>query len=162
PEGGVIPVAQPSLTAAQLGPPTKLAIIATMSREIAEHSAESGEAVVTMILQDAARAALDNSLFSNTAGSASQPAGLLAGISATTASTATDGYAACLSDTRALTDAVVAGGGSGGPSVLYFCSPGRKIALDGYLPGLAGRTFGSAWIAAGELIAVDSAAFASG
>jgi hypothetical protein len=115
---------------------------------------------MSVILRDAASYQLDVSLFGNVAGDASRPPGLVAGITATTASTSATAFGAAVSDFRALTDAVVAAGGGG--EILYFCSPGRMVAAKSYLPGLGSQIFGSAAIAGQTLIAVAAGAFVSG
>jgi hypothetical protein len=157
-EGAPIVAGQGSLLTVPLTL-AKLAIIEALSREVAEYSAEDGQTVVEMILRDAVARGLDVALFGNAAGTASNPPGLLNGITSTTASTLTDPFGAALADSRALVDACVAGGG--GRRIMFFCSPGRALSLSTYLEGDA-EVFGSSSIPAGQLIAVDSAAFASG
>jgi hypothetical protein len=157
-EGAPIPVADGVLSTVALGPANKLCVIEVLSREVAEHSAEDGEAVVTMILQAAARNALDASLFSSAAGTPNNPPGLLAGITPTTATAGAAGMMAALSDMRALIDAIVASGG--GQDIRFFASPGRAVALKAYCPDVL--AYPSAAIPAGELIAIDVAGFASG
>lgn len=159
-EGDPIPVGQGTFTSVPLGPPAKLALIESLTRETAEHSAEDGETIIGIVLRDAARAALDAMLFSSTAASSNNPAGLLNGISATTATAGAAGYAAALSDARALVDACVSGGG--GSDVRFFASPGRALVLQSYMAELAGKIYGSAAIPGTQLIALDVAAFASG
>jgi hypothetical protein len=157
-EGAPIPVPQATTVSVALGPPCKLALIESITREIAEHA--DGESVAEMIMSDSVRLALETALFGNAAGTATNPPGLLNGVSASTASTGPDGYTACLGDIRIVTDAIVAAGG--GQDVRYFTSPGRKTALDSYMPQLAGRTYGSTSIPSAQLVGIDAAAFASG
>jgi hypothetical protein len=160
-EAAPIPVGQGAVTSIVLGPRCKLCLIFAVTREVFEHSIMSnGELAIARMLQDAAVAALDTAIFSSTASSAVNPAGVLVGITGSTASTSTDGPTAAHADIRAVTNAVVTGGGGG--NILYFTSPGRKTALDSYMPQLAGRTYASAWIPDTELIALDADAFASG
>lgn len=159
-EGAPIPVPQANLTAPILGPPKKLAIIETITREVAESGAPNGEITIGIILQDAIKAQLDLSLFSNTAVSSSQPAGLLNGLTPLTASTG-GGIGAALGDLRLIMDAVAAGGG-GSSTAMFFGSSGRSLSLKGYFPALSDRIFGSAFIPAGTLIGIDPRALATG
>ena len=89
-----------------------------------------------------------------------QPAGLLNGITGSTAITG-GGHNAALGDLRTLTDAIATAGGSG-TSVMLFASPGRAVALKSYCPALASQVFGSAFIPSGTLIVTDPGSFASG
>jgi hypothetical protein len=157
-EGAPIPVGQGHTQTIPLGPPCKLAIIETLTRELAEQGAESGVQIVSQIISDAARLALDQSLFSANASSASSPAGILNGLTATTATAAASGMLAAMGDARALVDAIVAAGG--GQRILFFASPGRALALKAYMPDI--EVYGAAAIPSTELIACDAAAFASG
>ena len=102
-QGAPIPTIQLSLTSATLGPMHKLAIIASLTRETAEHA--SGEAVLTTLLRENAARALDASLFSSTPGTADRPPGLLAGISALSGAPAGDD-AALSSDLSTLANAI--------------------------------------------------------
>jgi len=157
-EASPIPVPSGLLAGTPLGPPRKLAIIESCTREVAETGPDGGEAVVTTLVRDAVTHQLDVSLFSNTASTSLRPAGIVAGVTPLTASTAT-GIDAALADLRALADAISAAGGSGQP--LFFTSPGRALTLAGYFPALAGQVFGSAAIPSGTVFAIDPAAFAS-
>jgi hypothetical protein len=157
-EAQPIPVGAGQLTAPQLGPAKHLGLIEVISAELARVSPGDAEAIVGTLLKDSMAKQLDLAIFSATAGSSTQPAGILNGISAVTATTG-GGLSAALGDVRLLADAVAAGGGGGMP--MFFASCGRALTLLGYAPALAGRVFGSAFIAAATLIAVDPAAFAS-
>ena len=101
-QGAPIPVGQFQLTSASLGPVHKLAIITALTRECAEHA--SGEMVLTTLLKENAALSLDASLFSNAAGTADRPAGLLNGITPLTAATAGDD--AMNADLSALANAI--------------------------------------------------------
>jgi hypothetical protein len=107
-EGAPIPVqalnvGQPSLT------PRKLAAIASFTKEMAQRA--SFEEIVRTTLIESAALAVDNAMFSSTAGDATRPAGLRAGVSALTA-TSGGGDAAMMRDLGALVAAVAAVGGS--------------------------------------------------
>jgi hypothetical protein len=157
-EGSVIPVTQGTIDATPSIEPHKLALIDVLTRESFEQSPAGSETWMETILKDSASAALDQSLFSNSAGSATRPPGLVAGITALTASTGT-GITAATSDFRALVDAIVAAGGGG--EILFFMSRGRAIAAKSLLPALAPQIFGSAQIASGAMLAVAVSAFCS-
>jgi len=86
-EGAPINAQKPSLTAATLTP-KKLATISGLTGELADYSAEDAEAIITDMMEDAVARALDASVFSAAAASATRPAGILNGVTAVTASTA--------------------------------------------------------------------------
>jgi hypothetical protein len=155
-EGAPIPVGEGTTAAGQLGI-HKLALIEALTRESMEASPPGAENWMTVVLQDVATAALDTSLFSNTAGSATRPPGLVAGIAPLTASATGNSFADAAADFRALTDAICQAGGGG--RILYFCSPGRALAAKSLLPAIAGQIFGSAYIPSAELFAVAVGTF---
>lgn len=158
-EGAPVPVAQGAITSPTLGPVRKLGLIETMSREVGEASAGDAEQAVSLLLTDAMRAQLDQSIFSATAASSTQPAGILNGLVGLTATTG-GGLGAAIGDVRLLADAVAAGGGGGSP--MFFTSSGRALALKAYLDEAgADRVHGSAYIGSGVLICVDPRGFAS-
>jgi Phage capsid family len=123
PQGAPIPVGQLALTSVTLGPMHKLGLIATMTRETAEHS--SGETVLTTLLRENAALALDSSLFSTAAATADRPAGLLAGISALPAAPNGDD-AAMTSDLADLAAAI--GDDTAGP-IAYIAHPAQVAAI---------------------------------
>jgi hypothetical protein len=158
-QGAAIPVGQMALTSVTLGPTHKLAIITAMTRETAEHS--SGETVLTTLLKESAALALDASLFSTTAGTADRPAGLLAGISALTASASTDLDVAMAADLAALANAI--SDDTAGIAIVGHPAQINAIRLR------RGSTFPadipiwpSLGVAEGVVIAVDPAAVVSG
>ena len=117
-QGAPIPVAQGSISDIVLTPSQKIALILSASNALL--ASTNGEAVLEAMLRRAAAQALDTALFGNTAGDTTRPAGLLAGVGATTATMTLGG------DLKALADAVVAGGGDG--NILFFTSPGRVFS----------------------------------
>jgi hypothetical protein len=157
-EGQPIPVAEGVLNASTLGPPKKLGIIESFTLWLAQASTPSAELVVETMLRDAAAKQLDASLFSASAATATAPAGLLNGISASTASTGTVGVDAAIADAQVLVDAVVAGGG-GASGICFVASPGRALALRTYIP--TATVFASASVPSAELICLDTRALAS-
>jgi hypothetical protein len=155
-EGDRIPVGMGTTAAGQLGI-HKLALIEVLTRESLEASPSDAENWMTVVLQDVATAAVDTSLFANTAASATRPAGLVAGITPLAASATGNAFVDCTADFRALTDAICQAGGGG--RILYFCSMGRALAAKSLLPAVAPQIYGSAFIPSAELFAVAVGAF---
>src|SRR5262249_41974367 len=77
-ENAPIPVRSQAITAGAVLEPRKLACISVMTSEIAMSS--NVEAVVRALLSESAGLALDAAIFSNFAGDATRPPGLLAGV----------------------------------------------------------------------------------
>lgn len=157
-EADPIPAGAGVIAGPILGPPRKLGLIEAYTGELARRSAEDVETIIGLILRTAMARQLDLSLYSAVAADATRPAGILNGVTPATA-TIGGGLTAALGDVRALTDAIVAGGG--GSNILFFASVGRALTLKGYAPALAGQVYGSASIDPEMLVGVDSAAFAS-
>jgi Phage capsid family len=109
-EGAPIPVKQDALDAVSLSP-RKFAVAVGITREMS-----FAEPVVETLLREDAAASLDASMFSTTAGSATRPPGLLAGIAPLTAA-AGGGEAAMLADLAAIAAAVGTG------NVVYVMPP---------------------------------------
>jgi hypothetical protein len=86
-ESKPIPVVQYNISAGVKLEPHKLALITALSREIVDGS--NAEAICRASLTDSASAGLDAALYSANAGTADAPPGILNGIAATAASTAT-------------------------------------------------------------------------
>ena len=84
-EGAAVPVRALSFTNAAILRPRKLSMISTYSREMVESS--NIEAVVRATLGEAVGLALDAQMFSSTAGDATKPPGLFAGVSPIAATT---------------------------------------------------------------------------
>ena len=91
---------------AQLGPMKKLAAIVACTRELAE--ASSADDALDLLLRESASLALDVSVFSTTAATTAQPAGILAGVAGLTPSTATPKDAAIDDDLASLSEAIAA------------------------------------------------------
>ena len=88
-EGAPIPVRQFSFTGPTLTP-RKFATITEFTYETFQHSKPTVEALIKAALTKSVGLALDAAMFSNTAGDAIRPPGLLFGVSALTPSAATD------------------------------------------------------------------------
>lgn len=159
-EGGAIPVFRGSLVTSLLGPPKKLAAMAGLTQELATLSAEDAEQIISAVMQDAAAKALDASMFSNAAASAVRPAGILNGVTAITG-TAGGGQAALLADLKAIA-AGMSGAGLGG-DFLLFMNPVHAVTLGVLATGPQSfEVIQTPALAAGTIIAVHPAAFASG
>jgi hypothetical protein len=160
-EGGAIPVVRGTFAAQTLGPVKKLASLSALTNELASYSAEDAEQIISELMEDAAAKALDSSIFSTVAVSAVQPAGILNGVTPITA-TAGGGTAAMVSDIGNLFGAI--GDAGGGQDVLIFANARQAVTLQLQAgPGFDGsRVIATNVLAAGIIVAVDAAAFASG
>jgi hypothetical protein len=120
-EGYPIPVRQYNFPNAKLQL-QKLAVIVTMTREITE--ASNIEDVLRILLTDAAGMALDNALFSTSAATAAQPAGLLHGLTPLTAAPAGgSAFEACGQDMGTLVQDIATRGGG---RKAYFVAPPKQ------------------------------------
>ena len=158
-ENGAIAVRQSALTTTTLGPAKKLAAIATLSREVAEHAA--GEGLIRQILGEDLSASLDATLFSNVAATGARPSGLLNGVTGLTATTG-GGEAALRGDINQLVNAVSGSGGLDG--IVLIASPAYASRASLYRTTTDGLTIWGAApgaIAAGTVIAIQSRAFVS-
>jgi hypothetical protein len=121
-EGDPIPVRTLPLASVTLSP-FRLAVIATLSEEVAAYS--NAETVINKILSEAVNLRFDSELLSNTAASGSRPAGLRAGVTPLTGATA--GSEAMTADIGALVGALATAGG--GQDVVFIASPKQAAAL---------------------------------
>jgi Phage capsid family len=157
-EGAAIPVGMFTMTSATLGPTHKLAIITAMTRETAEHA--SGEVILTQLLRENAALALDASLFSTTAGSASRPAGILNGV--TPLGATAGGHDAALTDDLAALAAAIAPVTSG---LAFIANPKQASAIK-LRRGTTLATDIPIWstiaLSAGTVIALDPLCLVSG
>src|SRR5262249_54417728 len=90
-EGAPIPVRAPLILPGPKLQPRKLAVINSYTREMV--MADSIEEFVTAAIKEAAAALLDQAMFSNNAGDATVPPGILVGATTVTASAATEPWA---------------------------------------------------------------------
>ena len=125
-ENAPIPVRQLATTPALMNP-YKLATIAVLTREMIESG--NAEQIIGDALVRACGLALDNVLFGSGAATAAQPAGLRNGITALTASAATDAWEQAVEDITALINSVSAVGGAGPYSLVM--NPGRAATFIG-------------------------------
>jgi HK97 family phage prohead protease len=106
-EGLAIPVRQGMFTSQSLTP-KKMAVITTWTREMDQHSIPAIEGLLREAIQQDTQVAIDTVLIDANPATAVRPAGLLNGVSATTA-TAGGGMAAFIGDLVALIGAISAG-----------------------------------------------------
>lgn len=157
-EGGAIPVNRPTFGNVTLAP-TKLAGISAFTNELREYSGGNAEAAIREAIETAASRGLDALVLSNAAATSTTPAGLLNGTAALTATTG-GGVAAVASDIGKLVGAIHAAGG--GTNIIIFASPPQAAAIGIYAPNLALPVIPAPTLAAGTIVAVEAAAFASG
>jgi hypothetical protein len=124
-EGAPIPVVMATTGPGTQLRPRKFAVAWSLTREMVEASS-NGEAVIRQSMLEATAAQLDAALFSNTAGDATRPPGILNGITPLSASTGS-GSDVMLSDFRNLAEAVAPVAGSG---VVYVMGPGEAVAVN--------------------------------
>jgi hypothetical protein len=124
-QGTGIPVRQFATSAGVSLGPRKLATIFVLTYEMI--AASHAEQLVRMVMTDSLGAALDTALFSNIAGDATRPPGLLVGVTPISAATG-GGSAAMLTDISKLVAAVSP---TCGMDIVFITDPGTvvKIAL---------------------------------
>lgn len=126
-QGAPIPVRQGAFTATTLTP-KKMAVITTFTREIAEHSTPSIEAILRDAIRDDTAQAIDTILLDNTAASTTRPAGLRNGVTATTA-TAGGGFAALVGDLKALVGALITSSSGNLRSPVFIMNPVQALSI---------------------------------
>ena len=150
-----IPVKQ-FISAGPILSPYKLASICVVSGEMIEHS--DAEAMVRAALTESVAVALDKVLFSASAAVVGkQPAGLLNGIAALTATAA--GPEAMAADMSKLLTAIAPVAGAG---FMIVAAPGQAIALQLRLAQPVPNVMFSSALAAGTVVAVATQAFVGG
>jgi hypothetical protein len=155
-EGQPIRAVQFSLDGPTLQP-HKLASLSALTEEMLRNL--NAEAFVRQAMIDSTAPALDAGLFSTTAASAAQPAGLLVGVTPITASTASDrSFDAMGDDLAALVAAIATYAGNG--SIAFVASPPQALraAMFAELPY---PMLMSSALPAGTVIAVATNALAS-
>jgi HK97 family phage major capsid protein len=103
-EGAAIPVRQGAFSSQTLTP-KKMAVISTWTREMSDHSTPAIEGLIREAIQQDTSVAVDTVLIDANAATAIRPAGLLNGVTVTTA-TAGGGIAALIGDLTALLGAL--------------------------------------------------------
>jgi HK97 family phage prohead protease len=134
-QGAPIPVKQGAFSAITFTP-KKMAVISTFTREIAEHSTPAIEGLIRQAIVEDTAVAIDSVLLDATAATTTRPAGLKAGVSATTA-TAGGGIAAVIGDIRGLTGALITGTNGNLRSPVWIMNPADALAIS-LIPATAG------------------------
>lgn len=170
-EGQPIPVKQTTIVAKTLAP-SKLAVISTFTRELAMRSTPEIEGLIRQFILADTALALDTYLLDTVAASAIRPAGLLNGVTPIPSSGA--GLENLIKDMRAAVTAITTAGG--GSNLVWIMNPADAIAI-AYTTDAIGnfvfadqitnnrlltaRVIVSTHIAAGSVVLVDAAFFAS-
>jgi len=134
-QGAPIPVRQGAFSAITFTP-KKMGVISTFTRDIAEHSTPAIDGLIRQTIIEDTNVAIDSVLLDATAATTTRPAGLKAGVSATTA-TAGGALAALIGDIRALSSALITGTNGNLRSPVWIMNPGDVLAA-GLLPATAG------------------------
>lgn len=134
-QGSPIPVRQGAFTSITFTP-KKMGVISTMTRDIAEHSTPALDGLIRQAIIEDTAVAIDSVLLDATAATTTRPAGLRAGVSATSA-TAGAGIAAFIGDIRALTSALITGTNGNLRSPVWIMNPADVLAAS-LLPATAG------------------------
>ncbi len=157
-EGAAIPVVRSTFGSITLTP-SKLAGISTFTGELRDATGGTAEIIIREGLETAAGRGLDALILSNAAATATTPAGLLNGTAALTA-TSGGGIGAVAGDIGKLIAAIHTAGG--GTDIIIFAAPPQAAAIGVYAPNLALPVIPAPHLAAGTIIAVEAAAFATG
>jgi hypothetical protein len=155
PEGGPAPLAQFSLAAITVGPAKKILILSALTGELANATADTAQAIIGRVLEDATAKSLDAALFSSAAADATRPAGLLNGLSPITATPA-GGQAdhQMITDVANLAGAISDAGISAEGAVL-IANPREAIKLRMLTTAnFTNAVLGTPQVAAGTVIAV--------
>jgi hypothetical protein len=135
-EGHPIPAVQLNILGGPVLTPTKLAVLLSMTREITE--ASNIEDIVRMLVTEAASLALDAAVFSTSAATPAQPAGLLNGLTPLTATAgASLGFDACGQDLGKLVGDIAAR--AGGVHAFFVCAPSQATSIRFWAGGQFGR-----------------------
>jgi hypothetical protein len=158
-ENQPIPIRQAGLNTATITP-KKMAVCSVFTEEMFRYSVPNIQDVVTAVMEFDTAAAVDAVLLDNNAASAIRPAGLLAGISATSP-TAGGGLAAFAGDVRALTAAIEITGPLFAPVLLMSAS--SELMIDTLSMSATDNLpiISSPHVPAKQLIMLDAANFCS-
>jgi hypothetical protein len=148
-EGAAIPVRQMVTSSGVTFGPRKLGTIFVLTREMIESS--NAEALVKLVMTESLSVALDAALFSNVAGDATRPPGLLNGITPITAATG-GGLAAMATDIGKLVAAVSA---VCALDLVFVTDPGTATRIKmQVMPGFDFDVLASNAVTAGTVICV--------
>jgi hypothetical protein len=157
-EAAAVPVIDFSTAQVTLSP-RKMCVISLYSRELFQHSIPAIEALVGLALRESVGLALDVVMFSTNAATPVQPAGILNGITAITASTATVLSDAMKEDLSALVASVSQV--SGNSDIIFVMSPKQSAVARLSDVGRRFDIFTSTALPAGMILAVASNALVS-
>lgn len=124
-EGAPIPVRQGAFTAVTLTP-KKMAVITTMTRQIAEHSTPAIEQILRDAMGEDTAVALDTVLLDASAATATRPAGLRFGVTPISA-TAGGGFTALVGDLKGLVGVLSAANALRGPA--WIMNPADLVGV---------------------------------
>ena len=173
-QGAPIPVRQGAFAATTLTP-KKMGVISTFTREIAEHSTPSIEAIIRQAIQEDTAVSIDTVLTDANAATTIRPAGLRYNVTGLTA-TANGGFAALVGDLKNLIGALITATNGNIRAPLWIMNPIQAVSISltqntaGDFPFKAeianGQLQGypvlqSASVTAGMVILVDAADFFS-
>lgn len=157
-EGQPLPVRQISLVSGAVLSPHKAGSLSLFTAELARSSTPSIESVLRQTLAEDIGTSVDAILLGNAAATATQPAGLLNGITGLTPSAATDLAQAAAADISALAAAI----SPAASSLTFLMNSAQAASLAMLVPG-AGLLdiLVSENVPAKEVIAIDASDFAS-
>jgi hypothetical protein len=156
-ENKSIPVVQFQTASGVSLSPCKLALISLITREMIDGS--NAEAIISATLKESASYGLDAVLFSASAATPDQPAGILNGVAADTPSTNTDTWAAMIADLSLIGGKVARVAGS---DVVFICAPEQALAIALRSPDFAYPVLASKALTEGTVISVAANAIVSG
>jgi HK97 family phage prohead protease/HK97 family phage major capsid protein len=148
-QGGAIPVKQASFNALNLTP-KKMAVISTFTRELAEHSTPSIEALIREAIVDDTATAVDAILMDTNAATTTRPAGLGYNLSTQTPGSAGTGLPDVVNDLKVMSNALSTASNGNIRTPVWIMTPGQAnciglaiVAASGIMPFrdeiLAGR-----------------------
>lgn len=123
-QGSAIPVRRAGFTSISLTP-KKMGVISTFTREIAEHSTPAIEGLLRTAMQEDTAVAIDSVLLDANVATAIRPAGLLAGVVASTTST-NSGFTGLVDDIKTLVGVLTAANALRNP--VWIMDPAQALA----------------------------------
>ncbi|MBB3318955.1 hypothetical protein FHT77_004864 [Rhizobium sp. BK181] len=157
-EGQPIPVRQLSFLQGAVLVGHKAASISLFTGELAKASTPSAEAIIGQALAEDISISIDTALLGNAAGTATQPPGLLFGVTPLTASAATDPAQAAAADISALAAAI----SPAASSLTFLMNSAQAASLALLVPGAAVLDIiASDSVPQKTVVAVDAADFVS-
>jgi HK97 family phage major capsid protein len=153
-EGAPIPVKALNFSAGVIAVPHKIGVMSLFSKELSRHSPLNIEAVIRAGLAEDLTVELDGCLFDAQPATALRPAGLLTGVIAISAGTATD-----LESRLAETLSDLAAAISPASNIVYVTSPADLQSITVVAPAVLSSFVASGSLPAGRVIAVDADAF---